>query len=124
VATPPVFLRWSVTDETVAINETSSTVLLCEDRPTERPYVFTKCSLLDDGTGRVRHSLKRDSILREAEASLEEGWAALATLKERGLVRHISVSNFDPGQLRRIRTIAPVETTSVSSCTPRWVRAC
>jgi aryl-alcohol dehydrogenase-like predicted oxidoreductase len=36
----------------------------------ERPYVFTKCSLLDDGTGMVRHSLKRDSVLREAEASV------------------------------------------------------
>src|SRR6266566_3172471 len=36
----------------------------------ERPYVFTKASLLDDGTGHVRHSLKRDSILAEAEASL------------------------------------------------------
>src|SRR5947209_6275987 len=66
----------------------------------QRPYVFTKASLLDDGTGRVRHSLERDSILREAEASLkrlgvdaidlyqihwpvpeddiEEGWAAMA----------------------------------------------
>jgi aryl-alcohol dehydrogenase-like predicted oxidoreductase len=98
----------------------------------QRPYVFTKASLLDDGTGRVRHSLKRDSILREAEASLkrlgvdaidlyqihwpnpeadiEEGWAAMAELKERGLVRHIGVSNFDTAQLRRIREIAPVET--------------
>ena len=97
-----------------------------------RPYVFTKASLLDDGTGRVRHSLKRDSILREAEASLkrlgvdaidlyqihwpipegdiEEGWAAMAELKERGLVRHIGVSNFDTGQLKRIQGIAPVET--------------
>ncbi|HLI42103.1 MAG TPA: aldo/keto reductase [Streptosporangiaceae bacterium] len=99
---------------------------------TERPYVFTKCSLLDDGTGRVRHSLKRDSVLREAEASLrrlgidaidlyqihwpvpeadiEEGWSALAELKERGLVRHIGVSNFSVAQLRRIQGIAPVET--------------
>jgi len=98
----------------------------------QRPYIFTKASLLDDGTGHVRHSLKRDSILREAEASLkrlgvdaidlyqihwpdpaddiEEGWAALAELKERGLVRHIGVSNFDTAQLRRIREIAPVET--------------
>jgi aryl-alcohol dehydrogenase-like predicted oxidoreductase len=98
----------------------------------QRPYVFTKASLLDDGTGRVRHSLKRDSILREAEASLkrlgvdtidlyqihwpdpeadvEEGWAAMAELKERGLVRHIGVSNFDTAQLRRIQAIAPVET--------------
>jgi aryl-alcohol dehydrogenase-like predicted oxidoreductase len=97
-----------------------------------RPYVFTKCSLLDDGTGRVRHSLKRDSILREAEASLqrlgieaidlyqihwpnpvediEEGWTAMAGLKDQGLVRHIGVSNFNVNQLRRIQDIAPVET--------------
>ncbi|HEY2128192.1 MAG TPA: aldo/keto reductase, partial [Streptosporangiaceae bacterium] len=98
----------------------------------EQPYVFTKNSLLDDGTRHVQHVLKRDSILREAEGSLqrlgvdaidlyqihwpvpdediEEGWAAMATLKERGLVRHIGVSNFDTSQLRRIQSIAPVET--------------
>jgi aryl-alcohol dehydrogenase-like predicted oxidoreductase len=98
----------------------------------ERPYVFTKCSRLDDGTRHVRSSLKRDSILREAEDSLkrlgidaidlyqvhwpipdediEEGWAAMAELKERGLVRHIGVSNFSPAQLRRAQAIAPVET--------------
>ena len=98
----------------------------------QRPYVFTKGSLLDDGTGHVRHVLKRDSILREAEASLErlgvdaidlyqihwpipeqdieEGWAAMAELKDRGLVRHIGVSNFSASQLRRIQPIAPVET--------------
>jgi aryl-alcohol dehydrogenase-like predicted oxidoreductase len=98
----------------------------------ERPYVFTKNSLLDDGTRHVRHVLKRDSILREAEQSLkrlgadaidlyqihwpvpdediEEGWSAMAELKERGLVRHIGVSNFSASQLRRIQSIAPVET--------------
>ena len=91
----------------------------------ERPYVFTKASLLDGGGGRVAHSLKRDSIRREVEASLarlgvdaidlyqvhwpdpeadiEEGWATFAELKEEGLVRHIGVSNFDVGQLRRIQ---------------------
>jgi aryl-alcohol dehydrogenase-like predicted oxidoreductase len=98
----------------------------------DRPYVFTKCSLLAGPDRRVVHSLKRDSILREAGASLErlgvdaidlyqihwpipaadieEGWAALAELKEQGLVRHIGVSNFSVGQLRRIQQIAPVET--------------
>jgi aryl-alcohol dehydrogenase-like predicted oxidoreductase len=97
-----------------------------------RPYVFTKCSLLDDGTRHVKNVLKRDSILREAESSLErlgidaidvyqvhwpipdedveEGWGAMAELKERGLVRHIGVSNFSTEQLRRIQSIAPVET--------------
>ena len=34
----------------------------------------------------------------------------MAELKEQGLVRHIGVSNFTVGQLRRIRSIAPVET--------------
>jgi aryl-alcohol dehydrogenase-like predicted oxidoreductase len=99
---------------------------------TDRPYVFTKCSLLEGPGRRVEHNLQRDSILREAEASLqrlgvdaidlyqihwpipdediEEGWAALAELREQGLVRHIGVSNFDVAQLRRIQQIAPVET--------------
>ena len=98
----------------------------------ERPYVFTKASLLEGPGRRVVHSLKRDSILREANASLErlgidaidlyqihwpvpdqgieEGWSAFAELKEQGLVRHIGVSNFDVEQLRRIQQIAPVET--------------
>jgi aryl-alcohol dehydrogenase-like predicted oxidoreductase len=35
-----------------------------------RPYVFTKASLLEGPKGTVEHSLKRDSILREVEASL------------------------------------------------------
>jgi aryl-alcohol dehydrogenase-like predicted oxidoreductase len=101
-------------------------------RDHERPYVFTKASLVE-GPGRtVVHSLKRDSILREAEASLErlgidaidlyqihwpipapdieEGWAAFAELKEQGLVRHIGVSNFSVAQLRRAAQLAPVET--------------
>ena len=98
----------------------------------DRPFVFTKASLVPGPGGKVLHSLKRDSILREAEASLrrlgvdaidlyqihwpnpdadiEEGWSAFAELKEQGLVRHIGVSNFDVTQLRRAEAIAPVET--------------
>jgi len=98
----------------------------------ERPFVFTKASLLEGPDRTVVHNLKRDSILREAHASLErlgidaidlyqihwpvpvedieEGWAAFAELREQGLVRHIGVSNFDVPQLRRIGQIAPVET--------------
>jgi aryl-alcohol dehydrogenase-like predicted oxidoreductase len=97
-----------------------------------RPYLFTKASLLEGPGRRVVHNLTRDSILREAHASLErlgvdaidlyqihwpmpdedieEGWSAFAELKERGFVRHIGVSNFDVEQLQRIQQIAPVET--------------
>ena len=98
----------------------------------ERPYVFSKCSLLEGPERTVVHSLKRDSILREAHDSLErlgidaidlyqihwpipavdilEGWATLAELKEQGLVHHIGVSNFDVEQLGAIQQLAPVET--------------
>ncbi len=94
--------------------------------------MFTKCSLLEGPGRRVVHDLKRDSILREVEASLtrlgvdaidlyqihwpipvqdiEEGWAALAELRQQGLVRHIGVSNFNVEQMRALDPIAPVET--------------
>ena len=97
-----------------------------------KPLVFTKSSLLEGPGRKVVHNLKRDSILREAEASLtrlgvdaidlyqihwpvpeadiEEGWSAMAELKDQGLVRHIGVSNFSVERLRRISSIAPVET--------------
>jgi aryl-alcohol dehydrogenase-like predicted oxidoreductase len=106
--------------------------VLTELSESDRPLVFTKASLLEGPGGRVIHNLTRDSILREAEASLkrlgvdaidlyqihwpipeadiEEGWAAFAALKDEGLVRHIGVSNFDVEQLRRVQEIAPVET--------------
>jgi aryl-alcohol dehydrogenase-like predicted oxidoreductase len=97
----------------------------------DRPYVFTKASLYEKD-GAVAHSLKRDSIRREVEASLsrlqldvidvyqvhwpdpdedvEEAWTTFAELKSEGLVRHIGVSNFDVAQMRRAQAIAPVET--------------
>ena len=97
----------------------------------DRPYVFTKASLYEKD-GAVAHSLKRDSIRREVEASLsrlqldaidvyqihwpdpdedvEEGWTTFAELKSEGLVHHIGVSNFSVAQLRRAQAIAPVET--------------
>lgn len=98
----------------------------------DRPYVFTKCSLVWDEGGDVHNVLKRDSVKRECEDSLrrlqvevidlyqihwprpdediEEGWGALAELKEEGKVRHIGVSNFDASQMERAEGIAPVET--------------
>jgi aryl-alcohol dehydrogenase-like predicted oxidoreductase len=36
----------------------------------ERPYLFTKCSLVWDANRNVSHSLRGESIRREAEASL------------------------------------------------------
>jgi aryl-alcohol dehydrogenase-like predicted oxidoreductase len=98
----------------------------------ERPYVFTKGGQ-PEGPGRTTlQSLRRDSLRRELERSLsrlgvdavdlyqihwpipdeeiEEGWSTLVGLQDEGLVRHIGVSNFSIGQLRRIQQLAPVET--------------
>lgn len=96
----------------------------------EQPYVFTKCSLVWEGDSEIGHSLKADSIRREAEASLkrlqretidlyqihwpdpdpdiEEGWTTLAELRKEGKVRNIGVSNFSVEQMRRAMVIAPI----------------
>jgi aryl-alcohol dehydrogenase-like predicted oxidoreductase len=96
----------------------------------ERPYVFTKCGRVWDENRRIGKRLTGDSIRRECEASLnrlkidcidlyqmhwpepdedvEEGWAAMARLKDEGKVRWIGVSNFNVGQLKRAQAIAPV----------------
>jgi aryl-alcohol dehydrogenase-like predicted oxidoreductase len=98
----------------------------------DRPYVFTKCSLVWDERGEVHNVLKKDSVKRECEESLrrlqtdvidlyqihwprpnediEEGWSALSELKEEGKVRYIGVSNFNVSQMERAQRIAPVET--------------
>ena len=95
-----------------------------------KPYVFTKCSMIWDEQRKVSNSLKRESVLRECEASLrrlgtdvidlyqihwpnpepdvEEGWQALAELQKAGKVRWIGVSNFNPAQMARAGAIAPV----------------
>ena len=104
----------------------------------ERPYVFTKCSLVWDDDGTVTHSLRPESIRRECEASLtrlgleridlyqvhwpkwpgapadhdpgrlEDAWHTMSELRQEGKVRHLGTSNFDTGQLARVHAIAPV----------------
>jgi aryl-alcohol dehydrogenase-like predicted oxidoreductase len=98
----------------------------------ERPYIFTKCSMVWDQEGRISHSLKRASIRREVEDSLrrlqidaidlyqihwpdpdtdiEEGWSTLSDLKREGKVRYIGVSNFNVNQLQRAMYLDRVDT--------------
>jgi aryl-alcohol dehydrogenase-like predicted oxidoreductase len=97
-----------------------------------RPYVFTKCALIWEESGRVRRNHSSESIRQECEDSLrrlqvetidlyqihwppydgglgiEEAWQTLAILQKEGKVRWIGVSNFTVDQLKRAASIAPV----------------
>ncbi len=99
----------------------------------EKPYIFTKCSLVWDNTGKVSNSLQADSLQREVEASLkrldieaidlyqihwpdldiEEGWSKLVDLKKQGKVRHIGVSNFNVEQLHEQKKLAQLRRSNL-----------
>ena len=104
----------------------------------KRPYIFTKCSLVWDRSGKISHNLQAASIRREAEASLkrlevdsidlyqihwpawsgkpesaspgsiEEAVAEMAKLKAEGKIRNIGVSNFNASQMQRAQNVAPI----------------
>jgi aryl-alcohol dehydrogenase-like predicted oxidoreductase len=125
-------INWIDTAAVYGLGHSEELVARALKGVSERPYVFTKCSLVWNESGEVHNVLKKDSVKRECEESLrrlqtdvidlyqihwpnpeediEEGWEALAELKEEGKVRHIGVSNFDVSQMERTQKIAPVET--------------
>jgi aryl-alcohol dehydrogenase-like predicted oxidoreductase len=96
----------------------------------QKPYVFTKCSMRWFPDRKIYRSLKAGSLQEEIEASLtrlgvdtidlyqihwpnpedeiEEGWETLARFQEQGKVRSIGVSNFSIEQMRRVQAIAPI----------------
>ncbi|MBM3789963.1 MAG: aldo/keto reductase [Acidobacteria bacterium] len=101
----------------------------------ERPLVFTKCGLVWDDQRNISHNLAPASIRKELDNSLrrlrvdtvdlyqihwpvfppdqpatglEAAWETLADAQRKGKARHIGVSNFDVGQMEKIRPIAPI----------------
>jgi aryl-alcohol dehydrogenase-like predicted oxidoreductase len=125
-------VNWIDTAAQYGFGHSEAVVGRALDGAAARPYVFTKAGQ-PEGPGRTTlQSLRRDSLRRELEASLErlgtdeldlwqihwptpdeeieEGWSTFAEAKEEGLVRHIGVCNFGIEQLRRAQAIAPVET--------------
>src|SRR5213082_1003563 len=123
-------VNWIDTAAVYGLGHSEEVVARALEGRANRPYVFTKCERNWDENRQIYKSLKADSVRRECEASLrrlnvdtidlyqihwpepdediEEGWGALAKLKEEGKVRYIGVSNFNATQLERCRGIAPV----------------
>src|SRR2546423_5351037 len=130
-------INWIDTAAVYGLGHSEEVVARALEGVRDRPYVFTKCSMVWDEHRGIGHSLKADSLRRECEASLrrlrvdaldlyqihwpnpdedvEEGWATLAALKKEGKVRHIGVSNFDVAQMERAQAIAPI-----TSLQPRY----
>jgi len=96
-----------------------------------RPIISTKCGMLWNERKERVYCLEPRSIRNECHDSLrrlgldvidlyqihrpipdqqiEWAWEELARLKEKGLVRHIGVSNFNIEQMERLARIHPVE---------------
>lgn len=130
-------INWIDTAAVYGLGHSEEVVARALEGMNNRPYVFTKCSMVWNEHREISHSLKAASIRRECEASLrrlrletidlyqihwpepdpdiEEGWATLAALKEEGKVRHIGVSNFNVAQMKRAQAIAPI-----TSLQPRY----
>lgn len=97
-----------------------------------KPYIFTKCSMVWDDNGHVRKDHSPDSIRKECEDSLRRlqtdsidlyqihwppeddnekikpAWEMMAKLKEEGKVKYIGVSNFNVEQMKIAESIAPI----------------
>lgn len=123
-------VNWIDTAAVYGLGHSEEVVARALEGRSNRPYVFTKCERTWNEKREISPSLKADSIRQECEASLrrlkvdtidlyqihwpqpdedvEEGWGALAKLKEEGKVRWIGVSNFDAQQMERCRKIAPI----------------
>jgi aryl-alcohol dehydrogenase-like predicted oxidoreductase len=96
----------------------------------EKPLIATKCSLLWNEKKEKVSCLKAQSIRKECHASLErlgietidlyqmhwpepeedieEAWEEMAKLAKEGKIRYLGVSNFNAGQIGRLRKIHPV----------------
>jgi aryl-alcohol dehydrogenase-like predicted oxidoreductase len=123
-------INWIDTAAVYGLGHSEEVVARALKGRTSRPYVFTKCGLVWNEERQISRTLKRDSIMKECEASLrrlqidtidlyqihwpdpdpevEEGWAAMAELQKAGKARWIGVSNFNASQLARAQAIAPV----------------
>ena len=123
-------VNWIDTAAVYGLGHSEEVVARALEGRSSRPYVFTKCERVWDDKGAITGSLKAASVRRECEGSLrhlkvdaidlfqihwplpdedlEEGWAAMAKLKEEGKARWIGVSNFSVPQMERCRAIAPI----------------
>ena len=123
-------LNWIDTAAVYGLGHSEEIVGKAVHGMSNKPFIFTKCERRWNEGGDISPSLKAASIREECENSLrrlrvdqidlyqihwpepdgdlEEGWTAMARLREEGKVRWIGVSNFNVEQMKRALDIAPI----------------
>jgi aryl-alcohol dehydrogenase-like predicted oxidoreductase len=123
-------INWIDTAAVYGLGHSEEIVARALEGVPQKPYVFTKCSMVWNDDRQISRSLKAESVRRECEASLrrlgvdridlyqvhwpepdadiEEGWTELARLQEEGKIHYLGVSNFNVSQMKRAQAIAPI----------------
>ncbi|MGI4758528.1 MAG: aldo/keto reductase [Janthinobacterium lividum] len=121
-------VNWIDTAAVYGLGHSEEVVARALEGVSQKPYVFTKCSMTWGEDRQIVRTMKH--IRQECEESLrrlkldaidlyqvhwpmpdeeiEEGWATMATLQQEGKVRWIGVSNFNVSQMERAAKIAPI----------------
>jgi len=123
-------INWIDTAAIYGLGHSEEIVAKAVKGTSQKPLIFTKCSMRWDAERKIYRSLKTASVQEELEASLrrlgveaidlyqihwpnpeeeiEEGWAELARQQKAGKIRWIGVSNFNVEQMKRAHAIAPI----------------
>jgi len=121
-------INWIDTAPAYGLGHSEELIKKALEQTNAKPIIATKCGLLWNEKKEKVPYLKAKSIREECHASLkrlnidvidlyqmhwpepeedlEQGWEAMAKLKDEGKVRYIGVSNYNIEQLKRITKIA------------------
>lgn len=121
-------INWIDTAAVYGLGHSEEVVAKALEGVSEKPLVFTKCSMTWGADRQIVRTMKH--IRQECEESLkrlkldtidlyqvhwpmpdeeiEEGWTTMAELQREGKVRYIGVSNFNVSQMERALKIAPI----------------
>ena len=123
-------INWIDTAPAYGLGHSETVVAEALRQTDHKPYVFTKCGIVWNDNGNPSQTLRKASIIKEAEASLqrldvdvidlyqvhwpipeqeiEEGCSAVEDLRQAGKIRYGGVSNFSVEQMERVRGLMEI----------------
>jgi len=123
-------INWIDTAPIYGLGQSESVIATALSQTNFKPLIFTKCGLVWDEKQNISNVLKRESIEKEVDESLErlgieiidlyqihwpnpdedieEAFETMAELQKKGKIRYLAVSNFTVGQMKRVSAIADI----------------